>query len=179
MPRRLTCLLFAVATLWVRPAVSRAQGATVTFPDVTGRNLEGRTLRLPRDFEGERTVVLVAFRQRQQREVDSWMPELNARRAADPTLAVYEIPTLASGWTPLRGWIDGGMARGIKSQAVREVTVTLYINKGPFKDALAITSEAAIHVLLLDREGRVLFRTTGPATPDGIAALRRALGVAR
>lgn len=152
--------------------------ASVTFPDVTGRNLEGRTLRLPADFEGERTVVLVAFRQRQQREVDSWMPELNGLRAADPGLMVYEIPTLSSGWTPLRGWIDGGMARGIKSQAVREVTVTLYINKGPFKDALAITSEATIHLLLLDREGHVTFRTTGPATPEGIAALRRALGVA-
>lgn len=151
--------------------------APVQFPNVTGRNLEGRTLRLPADFAGERTVVLVAFRQRQQREVDSWMPELNARRAADAGLAVYEIPTLSSGWTPLRGWIDGGMARGIKSQEVREVTVTLYIDKGPFKEALSIASESTIHLLLLDREGRVTFRTTGPATAEGIAALRRALGV--
>lgn len=162
---------------WLFSGVAMAQDPAVVFPEVTGRNLEGRTLRLPADFEGERTVVLVAFRQRQQREVDSWMPELNTRRAADPGLAVYEIPTLSSGWTALRGWIDGGMARGIKSQAVREATVTLYINKDPFKDALAISSEGSIHVLLLDRDGRVTFRTTGPATPEGVAALRRALGV--
>lgn len=175
--RRLFLAFFLSLCTSALPA--QAQPSTpVVFPDVTGRNLEGRTLRLPADFEGERTVVLVAFRQRQQREVDSWMPELNARRAADPGLMVYEIPTLSSGWTPLRGWIDGGMARGITSQAVREVTVTLYINKGPFKDALAIRSEATIHMLLLDRDGRVTFRTTGPATPEGIAALRRALGVA-
>jgi hypothetical protein len=177
MRRLLLPLLLAFTACALASTAATAQAPMVTFPDVTGRNLEGRTLRLPADFEGDRSIVLVAFRQRQQREVDSWMPELNALRAADPDLAVYEIPTLSSGWTPLRGWIDGGMARGIKSQAVREVTVTLYINKGPFKDALAINSEATIHLLLLDREGRVTFRTTGPATPEGIAALRRALGV--
>ncbi len=165
------------AAILVAPMSLAAQATAVRFPDVTGRNLEGRTMRLPADF-GDRTIVLVAFKQRQQRDVNSWMPELNARRAADAGLEVYEIPTLSNGWTPLRWWIDGGMARGIKDRAVREATVTLYLDKEPFKEALEITSEDSIHVLLLDAEGRVTFRTRGPATAEGIAALRRALGVA-
>lgn len=177
MTRRL--LLAAVIALTLAPATSAAQQVGMRFPDVTGRNLEGREFNLPADFAGGRSIVLVAFRQRQQREVDSWMPELSALRAADAGLEVYEIPTLSSGWTPLRGWIDGGMARGITDQAVREVTVTLYINKRPFKEALGITSEGTIHVLLLDGDGRVTFRTTGPATPEHIAALRRALAPVR
>jgi hypothetical protein len=169
-------LLFVLLLVTLAPARGAAQDLGVRFPDVTGRNLEGRELRLPADFAGERTVVLVAFRRRQQREVDSWLPMLATLRAADPGLAVYEIPTLSSGWTPLRGWIDGGMARGITDPAVREVTVTLYIDKGPFKDALGITSERAIYLFVLDRDGRVTYRAVGGATPDGVAALRRALG---
>jgi hypothetical protein len=172
---RLRSALLMTFALLVAPAKVTAQATGMRFPEVTGRNLEGRQLNLPADFGAARTIVLVAFRQRQQREVDSWMPELTALRAAHRGLQVYEIPTLSSGWTPLRGWIDGGMARGIKDQQVREATVTLYIRKGPFKDALGITSEDAIHLLLLDAEGRVTFRTTGPANAAGVTALRSAL----
>jgi len=168
-------VLLAILIIAAAPARSTAQEPALRFPDVSGRNLEGRELRLPADFAGERTVVLVAFRRRQQREVDSWLPALATLRAADPGLAVYEIPTLSSGWTPLRGWIDGGMARGITDPAVREVTVTLYIDKGPFKEALDITSERTIQLFVLDRDGRVTYRSLGAATPEGIAALRRAL----
>lgn len=166
--------LISTAVLALTPATMAAQSLGMRFPTVTGRNLEGRELRLPDDF-GERTVVLVAFRQRQQRDVNTWLPELDARRAADPALEVYEIPTLSNGWIPLRWWIDGGMARGIKDRQVREATVTLYLDKRPFKEALGITGEDAIHVLVLDSLGRVTHRSTGPATAENIAALRRAL----
>jgi hypothetical protein len=46
------------------------------FPAVTGRSLEHRTFKLPADFEGERNLVLVAFKRAQQADVDSWMPFL-------------------------------------------------------------------------------------------------------
>ncbi len=167
--------LLVIFALALSPVRATAQAIGMRFPDVTGRNLEGRQLNLPADFGNGRTIVLVAFRQRQQREVDTWMPELTALRAANQGLQVYEIPTLSSGWTPLRGWIDGGMARGITDQQVREVTVTLYIRKGPFKETLGITSEGTIHLFLLDGDGRVTFRTTGPANAAGVTALRSAL----
>jgi len=163
-----------IAALLLVPAPGFAQGVGMRFPQVEGRNLEGRELRLPDDF-GDRTVVLVAFKQRQQRDVNTWLPLLDSLRAVDPALEVYEIPTLSNGWTPLRWWIDGGMSRGIKDRAVREATVTLYINKRPFKDALEIASDDSIHVLVLDAARRVAWRTAGPATAAGKAELRRRL----
>lgn len=172
---RLAMMLGATLLLSLGPTLVAAQSTGMRFPEVTGRNLEGRELRLPDDFESARTVVLIAFKRQQQRDVDSWLPELNARRAEDSGLEVFEIPTLSNGWSPLRWWIDGGMARGIKDQAVREVTVTLYIRKGPFKEALRIASERRIHLLLLDGDGIVRFRSEGPSTPEAVEALRRAL----
>jgi hypothetical protein len=167
--------LLVACALPLTPRSVGAQAVGMRFPTVSGRNLEGRAMTLPDDFGGARTVVLVAFKQRQQRDVNTWLPALDSLRRADPTLEVYEIPTLSSGWTPLRWWIDGGMSRGIEDRAVREATVTVYIDKAPFKRALEIASEDSIHVLLLAADGRVTWRAAGPATADGLAALRRGL----
>lgn len=153
----------------------RAQDSTLIFPTVSGRSLEGRELVFPRDLPGDRNVVLIAFERRHQREVDSWMPALRRLRAADSTLAVFELPTLGSGWRPVRGWIDGGMRSGIPDKAVREATVTLYLDKGPFKRALDIRDEAHIQLLVLDRAGRVRLRIIGPATGEGLTVLETAL----
>ena len=56
---------------------------------------------------------------------------------------------------------DGGMARGIPEKATREVTITLYIDKTPFKEALAISTEDRIVTLIVARDGRVLWRADG------------------
>lgn len=159
------------------PRAGEGQDSRTTFPVVQGRNLEGRDLELPADFSGERNVVLVAFRQRQQREVNSWLPSLTVMRREAGDLGVYEIPALSRGWIPLRGWIDGGMASGIADRATREATITLYINKGPFKQALGIGDESRIQVLLLDDAGRVLHREYGAATADAVRRLRVAMGL--
>jgi len=44
------------------------------FPSVTGSNLQRRKLDLPEGFEGELNLVLIAFQQWQQSQVDTWIP---------------------------------------------------------------------------------------------------------
>lgn len=177
---RRAMLMAALATLSAPAAGAQApdgQGRVAVFPPVTGRNLEGRELRLPAEFAGERNVVIVAFRQRQQRDVNSWIPALKALQREDLGLEVYEIPTLGRGWIPLRGWIDGGMASGISDRETREATVTVYLAKGPFKEALGIRSEGDIELLLMGRDGVVQYRTRGAFRDEALAGLRRALGL--
>lgn len=144
---------------------------TVRFPRVEGRNLEGRHFALPMDFEGERNVVLVAFRREQQADVDSWLPFLKETAARRPDLRVYELPTLNRRYSLMRGFIDGGMQRGIPELATREATITLYIHKAPFRQALGITTEAHITTFLVTRDGRVLWRADGPMTAAAAASL--------
>ena len=136
-----------------------------TFPRTAGRNLEGWKFTLPFDLEGKRNVVVIAFKREQQADVDTWMPFLGKVSAAHPELRVYEIPTLARGYRLMQSFIDGGMRRGIPDPAVRAATITLYIDKAPFKRALRISDEDRIHVLLVDRDGRVHWRAEGPFDP--------------
>lgn len=145
------------------------------FPVVTSPNLEGRTFTLPRDFEGELNVVFVAFERQQQRDVDSWVPFVKSLLARTPNAEYYEIPTIKRMVAPMRWMINRGMRGGIDDFGARERTITLYLDKEPFKRALGISTEREIHVLVVDREGRVRWRTAGAFSEDKGQSLARAL----
>jgi hypothetical protein len=131
------------------------------FPEVVGRNLEGQEFQLPRDFGGAVNLVLVAFRREQQALVDTWLPPAAALADSVGDLQYYELPVLNRNYRLVRPFIDGGMRAGIDDLAARERTITLYIDKRPFREALGITNEDTIYVLLLGSGGRVTLMLDG------------------
>jgi hypothetical protein len=145
------------------------------FPRVEGSNLEGRRFSLPADFEAELNVVLIAFRREQQADVDSWMPFFTGKKLTERGIRVYKLPTLNRSYRMMRRFIDGGMARGIQDKGTREATITLYIDKSPFKKALGIVTENRIVTMIVARDGRVLWRADGPFTNASGAKLEEAL----
>lgn len=167
---RTTILTMTLAFLATLDAASLAAQAppdsAMTFPRVEGRNLENRRFMLPGDFEARLNVVVVAFRREQQADVDTWLPRLRQLVSERRDLRAYELPTLNRGYRLMRGFIDGGMSRGIPDKLTREATITVYIDKGPFKRSLRITAEDQIVTLLVTREGKVLWRADGPFAPD-------------
>lgn len=143
------------------------------FPAVEGSNLEGERFNLPSDFKGELNVVLVAFKREQQSDVDSWMPFLKTLSERRSDLRIYEIPTLGRRYRLMRSFIDGGMRRGIPEAAVRSATITLYIDKSPFRESLRLRDEDRIYVLLVDRQGKVFWRGAGRFDERSAAELAR------
>jgi hypothetical protein len=72
-------------------------------------------------------------------------------------------------------FINEGMRAGIPNPKTRERTITLYLDKADFCSTLEMTDEEHIYVLVIDRQGNELFRTRGPYSPEGEAALRQTL----
>jgi hypothetical protein len=136
------------------------------FPSVTGSNLQRRKLDLPEGFEGELNLVLIAFQQWQQSQVDTWIPFAKQLEEAHPGLRYYELPTIQRLNALARTFINEGMRAGIPDPVARERTITLYVDKNAFKQALQLSREDDIYVLLLDREGRVLWRAEGILTQE-------------
>lgn len=153
--------------------------STFMFPRVEGANLEGTRFSLPADFDAEYSVLFVAFRREQQSEVDSWLPFVREQKLAERGVRVYELPTLSRGYQLMRRFIDGGMARGIPEKATRQATITLYIDKAPFKKALGIAAEDRISTMLVASDGRVLWHGTGAFTPVLGARLAAAIEATR
>jgi hypothetical protein len=73
----------------------------------------------------------------------------------------YELPTIQRLNVLARTFINEGMRAGIPDPTARERTITLYLDKAAFREALQLPGEDDIYVLLLDRQGQVLWRTEG------------------
>ena len=135
--------------------------APTRLPHLSGRSLDGRHHRLPEDLRAQHTFLLAAFRREQQALVDTWLPwlaELEQRRA---DVAVYELPVLSTAYAPARRFIDGGMARGVGTDAARARTITVYTDVTKAVRELGLSGTDAIGVLLVDRSGRILAREHG------------------
>ena len=145
------------------------------FPRVKASNLEKRNFNLPADFEGERNLVLVAFEREQQKDVDTWLREMKRFEEIDPGFHYYELPTIQRPNAFMRWFIDTGMRRGISDRKARERTITLYLEKKTFVDSLLITDQKMIYAFLVDREGKVLWRSEGVFDETKGASLRSAL----
>ena len=149
------------------------------FPTVSGSNLQRTKLTLPHDFQGERNLVLIAFQQWQQTQVDTWIPFARQLEETYRAVRYYELPTIQRLNTLARTFINEGMRAGIPDLVARERTITLYVDKKAFREALQLPSEEDIYVLLLDRQGWVLWRGEGAFTPEKgeslIAAIRGGL----
>ena len=128
---------------------------TVRFPQVSGANLARKRLNLPRDFEGQANILLVAFQQWQQGEVNTWVPTVQKLESAYPGVRYYELPTIRPLNRLVQAFINSGMRAGIPDRLARERTITLYLDKDEFRQALQLPHEDHIYVLLLDHQGQV------------------------
>ena len=145
------------------------------FPTVKGSNLAGKEYTLPADFEGELNIVAVAFQMWHQDEVNTWMPLLEQMEHQVPGLRAYELPVLRSMNRVSQWMIDQGMRGGIPDLATRSRTITLYTDKERFRQALELSNENHIYVLLVDRHGEVLWRTEGAYRSDTARELAEAV----
>jgi hypothetical protein len=129
-------------------------------------------MNLPNDFEGELNVVLVAFQQWQQNHIDTWLPFVEELEQNSAGLRYYEVPVIRRMNILSRTFINEGMRAGIPNPKARERTITLYLDKVNFCQTLGMSHEQNIYVLLLDQQGKVLWKREGKFTNEAGEALK-------
>jgi len=72
-------------------------------------------------------------------------------------------------------FINEGMRAGIPNHNTRAKTITLYIDLEMFLEALGIPDEKTIWLLVLDRQGNVIWRAEGAFTAEKGDALLKAI----
>ncbi len=145
--------------------------ANPVFPSLRGNDLNGRSLSLPGDFPAPFSLVFVAFEMRQQADVDSWRGFVEKARRARPSLAVFELPTIARGYRLMQFVIDNGMRSAIPDRQTRAVTVTLYTDVKAFRRSLGISTTREIAVLVVTPAGGILAHVKGPYSDEAAAVL--------
>jgi len=148
----------AVAVLTVAASMSTAQAGQ--FPSISAKNLNKVTMNLPQDFGSRRSIVMIAYSQKHQDLVDTWLPYLG-KAAKRSGVKFYETPVLSSSYKLMSGFIDNGMRSGITSKSTRAKTITLYTNVSKFNKSIGLGSKSTIHAVVIDRNGKVLETVSG------------------
>ncbi len=147
----------------------------VQLPTVSGKNLLRQKMVFPRDFAGDINLVFIAFQRWHQDQVDSWVPLAEEIASELPAFHYYEFPTIYQMNRLSQMFLNEGMRAGIPDVGTRGRTVTLYVDKRPLRTALAIPNESEIAVMLFDRQGQALWRTSGAYSQEKGEGLRTAV----
>lgn len=168
----IAAMLFAV---WAGPTAGQTPESAPRFPEINAENLLGESISLPDELPGRVRVVFVAFRQRQQSEVNTWLAVADQLEADYDGLRYFELPTIARPYRLMKPIIDNGMRSGIPSDDARARTITLFTSVSKFVDATGLPGTDQIATLLLDGEGRIRWWATGPHSREREVGLRHAI----
>ena len=148
------------------------------IPTVSSYTLSKQRVTLPADLHADRNLLLLYFELTQQPDVDNWNAIIDRWRASDPSLTSY-TSLVSSEKNFLSRWWQNASIRSASSDHSRwPTTLPLYVDKRAFARKLGIPSEKQVVLLLLDRQGHVLSRISGPPTDDSRLAMRNALNAA-
>jgi hypothetical protein len=150
-------------------------GPIARLPHLTTRDLNGVRRTLP---DGRLSILLIAYQRWQQLEVDTWIPALTALERAYDDVSYYELPVVGEMNAVGRRSLDFFMRRGIPDREVRSRTLTFYADTTGFREPLGIPDEDHVAVVLVDVDGLVLWRGSGPHSPGAEQSLRAAIAEA-
>lgn len=147
------------------------------FPVMTGIDLLGAERPVPASFEGQINLVSVAFQQEQQTDVNTWIAEADRLMGAHKELRYYELPVIEALNAMTRLWVNNGMRSGIPDTKARERTITIFTDRAEFLRLTGMQPDR-IYNVLLDENGRELWRAEGPLTPELKIELTQQINIA-
>lgn len=125
-----------------------------TFPSISGQNLEQQPVLIPDAFKGEKTLLLIGYKQNSQFDIDRWLIALDM---TETSVNVYELPTI-QGLFPrmFSTMIDNGMRKGIPKSLWKGV-ITIYSDGQQIQELTGNTNPNNARAVLLDEQGTIIY----------------------
>jgi hypothetical protein len=170
-------LLILLLVCCALPPLGGAQPAKqAAFPTVTSYSLDKQKVTLPNGLEGQTNLLLLSFKEEQQGDINSWMPAAQALQHLNFQFRYYQIPVAEKENFIFRWWESSSMRSDQTDPETWHWIVPLWVDRHKFFASLDIPNDKQVVVLLIDRQGHVLWRAAGPMTPDKRTALMAAAG---
>ena len=131
------------------------------MPPLRGEFLSGRKATLPDAARGRFALVALGFTYGSRFAVENWTTRFRRDFDADRSVTFFEVPMIGGLARLARPVIDGGMRRGTPD-SLRENVITVYATGDAWKARLGCVRANDACLLLLDRNGRVAWRHSGP-----------------
>ena len=147
-----------------------------TFPSVTSYSLDKARITLPGEMQGQIDLLLLSFKPEQQGDIDSWMPAAQALQHLNFQFRYYLVPVTEKENFIFRWWETSSMRSDQTDPEALRWIVPIWVDRKKFFEQLSIANDKQVVVLLVDRQGKVLWRSTGPVSEDKRTALMNAAG---
>jgi hypothetical protein len=145
------------------------------FPAIAGEALDGTTFTAPRDLAVGRTVAMIAFVLEHKPELESWVPYVDALvRSRAGVRARLFIGLGTPKW--LRRGIVTAMKAAVTAPELRASTIPVFVNVEAFARSLGISDRTHLTLMLVEPDGRITWRGSGPYSDAAGASLTAALG---
>lgn len=148
------------------------------FPAIATESLDKVKINLPSGFEGKVNLLLISFQPEQAQEVEGWMPTALALQHINFQFRYYKMP-VSSPENMLFRWWDSSSLRSLETDPETwHWIIPLYVNKQQFRQSLHISSEKQTVAALVDKNGQVLWKSSGPLTEGKKTELTAAVATA-
>ena len=141
------------------------------FPRLEAETLSGDKLIFPEATKGKYAFILVAFKRQTQGEVDSWLNPFIEEFGNSESVTFYEIPMISGSWKLISSWIDSGMRSGIP-EFKHDHVATYYGSLDKYYKHFDVEDTGTVYVFFLDKEGNIIYNTSGPANNDKFNELK-------
>lgn len=147
---------------------------TPVFPNITGSNLNKDEVTFPSGMAGQTDLLLISFAPEQQKDIDSWLPAAQALQHTNFQFRWYELPVSGKENFIFRWWQTSSIRSDQTDPETWPWIVPLFVDRHQFRQDLDIPNAKQVVILLVNRQGQILWRASGPMTPDKRASLMAA-----
>jgi hypothetical protein len=144
-----------------------------SLPELKGDYLDQTPASLPADCKGKLALLSFGFTYDSRTAVEAWVKAWAEQYGGQGRTAFYQIPMMGGMARLGRAFIDSGMRRGTPKEAHRNV-ITVYGGVDEWKKMLDFKAPNAAYLVLIDGQGRVVWRFSGPYNQQNWQALAAA-----
>ena len=143
-----------------------------TFPVMKAETLDDKTISLPNDTKGKSSIICLAYSDEAEKDLQTWYEPAYDKFIAKTELMsdVYDINLY---FIPMFSGAKEAAAAGAKKQMKQtvqeDIQPHLLVYKGEidsYKDKLKMDDKKKTYIFVLDKEGKIIFVTSGPYTED-------------
>lgn len=135
---------------------------TGVFPSVSGYSLDKQKVNLPGGMEGQTDLLLISFETEQQKQVDSWLPAAQALQHSNFQFRYYELPVFGKENFIFRWWDTSSLRSDETDPESLHWIVPLFIDRQKLIKDLDVPNQKQVVALLVNRQGQILWRASGP-----------------
>lgn len=143
-----------------------------SFPVMKAETLDDKIVNLPADIKGKSSIICLAYSDDAEKDLKTWYEPAYDKFIAKTELMsdVYDINLY---FIPMFSGAKEAAANGAKKQmketVQEDIQPHLLVYKGEldsYKDKLKMDDKKKPYIFVLDKEGKIVFVTSGPYTED-------------